>query len=274
METNVQSFAEMAKALAQSYGMAAIAAIVTMAMGWVIAQGVRAGLRRSFRLGKIDVTIARFVTNLVYVALLTFFAIAALGRLGVQTGSFIAVIGAAGLAVGFALQSSLGNFAAGVMIILFKPFRAGDYIEAAGVAGTVDAIQIFATSMKTPDNKEVIVPNGSLIASPITNFTRRGTRRVDMVFGIGYADDLRAAKQILADLAAGDDRVLEDPAPFVGVVELAESSVNIAVRPWVKTSDYGGVKSDYLEAAKGALEAEGISLPYPHRELYVHNVAS
>jgi len=188
-------------------------------------------VRRLMKRSNADETLIKFVVSLTKIALMTFIFIAALGTLGFQTASFVAVLGAAGLAVGFALQGSLANFASGVMIIIFRPFKAGDYVEAGGVSGSVEAVYIFNTIMKTPDNKKVIVPNSKITGDNIINYSAKEERRVDMVFGIGYGDDIKKAKNILEQILSADERVLKDPAPMVAVSELADSSVNFVVRP-------------------------------------------
>jgi small conductance mechanosensitive channel len=206
---------------------------------------------------------------LTYIALLAFFIIAALGQLGIQTASFIAVLGAAGLAIGLALQGSLANFASGFLMIVFKPFKVDDYVEVAGVGGTVEAVHIFTTTLKTPDNKTVIIPNSSVTSDNIVNWTTKGTRRVDMVFGIGYDDDIDKAKKIISDVLAKDDRILKEPATQIAVVELADSSVNFVVRPWAKIEDYWGIYFDAMENIKKAFDAEGVSIPYPQQDVHL-----
>jgi len=219
---------------------------------------------------QVDPTIVSFVANMTYIALLVFVVLAALGQLGIQTTSFIAVIGAAGLAIGLALQGSLANFAAGFLMIIFRPFKVGDYIEGAGVGGTVEVIQIFTTQLKTPDNKTVIIPNAALTAGNITNYSAKGTRRVDLVFGIGYGDDIDHAKKVIMDVLAKEERILKDPATTIGVVELADSSVNFAVRPWVKADDYWNVYFDTTENIKKGFDAQGISIPFPQRDVHMY----
>ena len=218
----------------------------------------------------VDALLTSFMSNIAYVALVAFVIIAALSQLGIQTTSFIAIIGAAGLAIGLSLQSSLSNFASGVMIIAFRPFKVGDFIEAGGVTGVVEGIQIFSTQMRTGDNKAIIIPNSNITGGNITNYSAKDTRRVDMVFGIGYDDDIKKAKEILMDLMQSDERILKDPEPLVAVSELADSSINFVVRPWVKTDDYWGVKFDFTEAVKISFDKEGISIPYPQRDLHLH----
>ncbi len=219
----------------------------------------------------IDETLASFLGNIIYGLALAFLAIAALSQLGIDTTSLAAIIAAAGLAVGLALQSSLSNFAAGVMLILFRPFKIGDFIDAAGTSGTVEEISIFTTSLKSVDNKQVIIPNGSIIAGNITNFSAKDTRRVDLVIGVGYGDDLQKVKHVLNDIVSADNRILEEPAPVIAVSELADSSVNLVVRPWVKTSDYWGVYFDLTEKIKTTFDQEGISIPFPQQDVHMHN---
>lgn len=221
---------------------------------------------------EIDVLLASFSSNIIYVALIAFVIIAALGQLGIQTTSFVAIIGAAGLAIGLSLQGSLSNFASGVMIIAFRPFKVGDFIEAGGVAGIVEGIQIFSTQMRTGDNKAVIVPNSNIIGGNITNYSAKDTRRVDLVFGIGYDDDIKKAKDVLTELVNNDERILKDPEPVIAVSELADSSVNFVCRPWVKTADYWGVYFDLTEAVKLRFDKEGISIPYPQQDVHMHTV--
>lgn len=208
------------------------------------------------------------------IALLTFIIIAALATLGVQTTSFIAVIGAAGLAIGFALQGSLSNFAAGVMIIIFRPFKVGDYVEVGGASGTVEAIHIFSTIVNTPDNKKIIIPNSRVSGDTITNYSANDIRRVDLVVGVSYGDDIRKAKQILEKILSEEQRILKDPPFTIGVMELGDSSVNFAVRPWVKTSDYWAVYFDLTERVKTTFDENGISIPFPQRDIHLFQEAA
>jgi small conductance mechanosensitive channel len=252
------------------YGLKVLAAIAVFIIGRWVAKGVRKLVGRVMAKGKVDPTLISFTSNMAYIGLLAFVVIAALGQLGIQTTSFIAILGAAGLAVGLALQGSLSNFAAGFLLIIFRPFKVGDLIEAAGVFGVVEAIQIFTTQLKTADNKTVIVPNAKLTDDNIVNWTVKGTRRVDMVFGIGYEDDIDKARSLMTDIIATDDRILKDPAPQISVSELADSSVNFVVRPWVKVEDYWGVYFDLTEKIKKAFDANGVSIPFPQRDVHVY----
>ncbi len=236
---------------------------------WVTKQLIKL-LERILRKSKVDDMLINFIASIANVILLLFVIVAALNQLGVDTTSLIALVGAAGLAIGLSLQDSLKNFAAGVMLIIFKPFREGDFVDAAGVSAVVEHIQIFNTVMRTGDNREVIVPNGAIYSGVITNFSARDTRRVDMVFGIGYDDDLRKAKAILAEIIDADERILKDPAPVIAVSELADSSVNFVVRPWVNSADYWAVLWETTEAVKLRFDEEGISIPYPQMDVHLH----
>ena len=218
---------------------------------------------------KLDNILVEFISSIIKTILLLFVAVASLNQLGVDTTSLIALIGAAGLAIGLSLQSTLQNLAAGVMLIIFRPFKGGDFIEAGGVMGTVEKINIFNTVMRTGDNREIIVPNGSIYGGTITNYSARETRRVDMVFGIGYNDDMRKAKDIIRGILDADERVLKDPEPLVAVGELADSSVNFNVRPWCSTADYWNVYFDCHENIKMAFDEAGISIPYPQMDVHM-----
>jgi small conductance mechanosensitive channel len=221
----------------------------------------------------VDNILVNFIASIISTVLLLFVVIASLNQLGVDTTSLIALIGAAGLAIGLALQGTLQNLASGVMLIIFRPFSDGDFVEAAGVSGVVEAIGIFTTTMRTGDNREIIVPNGEIFGGTITNYSKRATRRVDMVFGIGYDDDIKKAKEILNRILDEDDRILKDPAPLVAVAELADSSVNFNVRPWCATGDYWGVYFDVHEKVKLTFDAEGISIPYPQMDIHQDKAA-
>ena len=255
------------------WGIRIVFALVIFYLGRGVVALVIRGVEKVLARQKIDETLIGFMTSILRWLLLLFVVIAALSQLGIDTTSLIALLGAAGLAVGLALQGSLANFAAGVLIIIFRPFTRGDFIDAGGAMGTVDKISIFTTILTTPDNKEVIVPNGSIIGGVITNFSARATRRVDMVFGIAYEDDLRKARQILEEVIAADDRVLADPAPVITVGELADSSVNFLVRPWVNAADYWTVLWETTEKVKLRFDEAGITIPFPQREVHVRQPA-
>ncbi len=244
-------------------------ALAIFIVGRIVVSIVVGAIQKVMNKRGVEEVLTRFIVSIIRWVLLLFVVIASLSQLGVDTTSLIALLGAAGLAIGLALQGSLSNFAAGVMLIIFRPFTKGDYVEVAGAAGVIDNISIFTTTMTTPDNKEVIVPNGAILADNITNYSARPTRRVDMVFGISYDDDIRQAKKLLEDIIAADERVLSDPAPVVALGELADSSVNFIVRPWVKSADYWAVLWDTTESVKQRFDAEGISIPYPQMDVHV-----
>lgn len=255
------------------FGINLVTALLIFFVGrWIVGILVR-GLKALMQKQEIDKTLETFVSNLVRMVLLVFVIIAAIGALGVQTTSLIAVLGAAGLAVGLALQGSLSNFAAGVLIVLFRPYRVGDYVEAAGIGGTVEAVQILTTSFRTPDNKQIIVPNSQVMGSVITNYSAKETRRVDMVVGVSYDDDLDKVRATVEELIAADDRILDDPACTIAVSELADSSINFVVRPWVNTADYWPVKFDLTEAIKKRFDKEGISIPFPQQDVHLYNAS-
>ncbi|MAR93023.1 MAG: mechanosensitive ion channel [Pseudomonadota bacterium] len=245
-------------------------AILIFIIGRIVAKIIVRLASHAMKRGKMDDLLVNFISAILGWVLMLFVIIASLEELGVDTTSLVALLGAAGIAVGLALKDSLQNFASGVMLIIFRPFKTGDFVDAGGVMGSVEHIGIFTTIMKTPDNKEVIVPNGQVYSSTITNFSARDTRRVDMVFGIAYDADIRAAKQILQEIVDNDDRVLKDPAPVIAVSELADSSVNFVVRPWVKSADFWGVLWDTNEKVKYAFDEAGIGIPFPQMELHVN----
>ncbi len=253
--------------LLTAYGLKALAAIVILVAGNWVVRIVRNLLKRAMVSRRVDTTVSEFVGNLAYYALLTFVVLAALSQLGIQTTSLIAVVGAAGLAVGLALQGSLSNFAAGFLLIIFRPFKVGDFIEAAGTAGTVEAIQIFTTQLLTPDNKTVIIPNAGLTAGNIVNISSKGSRRVDLTLGIGCGDDIDKARRLVTDILDGDARVFKEPPPAMVVTELGSTSITFAVRAWAKAADYWDVYSETLEKARKAFDAAGIRAPCPRRDV-------
>ena len=220
---------------------------------------------------KVDQTFTSFVTSVSYVTMITFVIISALGVLGIPTAQFVAILGAATLAVGLALQGSLSNFAAGVLMIIFKPLKVGDFIEAGGVAGAVEEVGIFSTIIKTPDNKKIIVPNSKVTGDNITNYSANDTRRVDIVAGVSYGDNIDKVRKVLSEIQTEDERILKDPAPMIALVELGNSSVNFTVRSWVKTADYWNVFFDTQEKIKKRFDAEGITIPFPQQEVHIVN---
>lgn len=266
---DVNKYTDMVQTLVAAYGLKIIAAIVIFIIGKWLSGVLSRAVGKAMERAKTDQVLVKFVVNLAYAALLAFVVLAALAQLGIQTTSFIAIIGAAGLAIGLALQGSLSNFAAGVMLIIFRPFKVGDYIEAAGTAGSVEEIMIFSTKLKSPDNKQLYVPNGSIISGTITNYSAREQRRVDLVFGCGYGDDIKKTKALLEAIVKENALVLDEPAPTIGVLELGDSSVNFAVRPWVATSDYWDVHFQITEEVKQRFDEAGISIPFPQRDVHL-----
>lgn len=264
---------ETLQTLAIDYSINLVFAVLIYIIGKWIAKGLKRLLMRTMERAQVDKLLVTFVSNLVYAALLTLIIIAALGQLGIQTASFIAVLGAAGLAVGFALQGSLSNFAAGVLVIIFRPFKVGDFIEAGGTAGVVESIDIFTTNIRTGDNKAIIVPNGKIMGDTIVNYSAKDTRRIDLVVGISYDADIKQAKTILNDIVMADERILKDPAVTIGVLELADSSVNLVLRPWVNSADYWAVYFDVQEAIKYRFDEAGIGIPYPQTDVHLYNAA-
>ncbi len=252
------------------FGMKALIALVIFFVGRMIARLVTKGLHNMMQSQKVDKILETFVCNLAYWALMIFVIIAAINQIGVQTTSLIAIMGAAGLAIGLALQGSLANFAAGVLIVMFRPYRVGDFVEAAGIAGVVLQVQILTTILKTGDNKQIIVPNGQIMNSIITNFSAHDTRRVEMTVGVSYDDDLDKVRSTIQDLVNADERILKDPECLIAVSELADSSVNFTVRPWVNTADYSGVKFDLTEAIKKRFDKDGISFPFPQQDVHIY----
>jgi small conductance mechanosensitive channel len=255
------------------WGINIVMALAIFLIGKFIVKILVSVAKKLMSKAKVDAILVNFIASIINTVLLLFVVIASLDQLGVETTSLIALIGAAGLAIGLALQGTLQNLASGVMLIIFRPFNDGDFVEAAGVSGVVEQIGIFTTTMRTGDNREIIVPNGEVFGGTITNYSRRATRRVDMVFGIGYDDDLLQAKEIIGRILSEDDRILADPAPTIAVGELADSSVNFNVRPWCKTEDYWGVYGDIHEKIKLTFDAEGISIPYPQMDVHQDKAA-
>jgi len=251
------------------YAMNITGALLTLVIGLYVARLISAGFHKIMSKRDLDATIVDFVAHMVRYIIVAFVVIAALGRIGVQTTSFIALLGAAGLAVGLALQGSLSNFASGVLIIVLRPFKAGEYIEAAGTAGSVDSVQIFATTLTTPDNKVVVVPNSAILGGNIVNYSRMPTRRIDLIVGVSYGADLAKTKAVLEGVLKANSNVLAAPEPQVAVAELADSSVNLVVRPWVKSELYWGVRFELMEAIKNGLDEAGIEIPFPQMDVHM-----
>ena len=257
--------------IAADFGLRVLYAVLIIVIGrWVVKlllKIIKAALEKT----TVEETVRIFAVNLLNTLLLVIIFIAAINQLGIETTSIIAMLGAAGLAIGLSLQGALANFAAGILIVIFKPYKVGDYIEAGSAAGTVLDIQIFSTVLKTPDNKIVIVPNGTIMKDSVVNYTDQATRRVDIVASCGYEDDIDKVKEILKDILNQEDRILAEPEPRIAVSELADNSVNFIVRPWVNSSDVLSVKYSILEQIKKRFDEEGISIPYPQRDVHIYN---
>lgn len=256
--------------LLSTYGLKVLTAILILIIGNWISKAVRRVVRKAMASRKLDTTITNFTCSVTYALLMAFVVIAALGQLGVQTSSIVAILGASALAVGLALQGSLSNLAAGVLLMVTRPFKGGDFVEAAGKSGSVDAINLLNTTLKSIDNKQIILPNSSIISNPIINYTAEAKRRVDLTVGVSYSSDLRRVREVLMEEVKKNGKVLEDPAPMVGVLEMASSSVNLVVRPWVKTPDYWSVYFDLTESIKLRLDAEGIEIPFPQTDVHLY----
>jgi len=246
-------------------------ALVIFIVGKILAKSITNLVRKGMRKSGMDEALIKFLGGLVYAVLLVAVILAAVDTLGVKVTSLLAIVGAAGLAVGLALKDSLANFAAGVMIMIFRPFKIGDFVTTGGVAGVVDEIGLFCVLMHTPDNQRIIIPNSAVFGNTITNTSALPTRRIDLVMGISYDDNIGTAKKIIEDIIAADERILDDPAPVIAVSELADSSVNLVVRPWVKSEDYWPTRFDLLETIKVKLEEGGISIPFPQRDVHIYN---
>ena len=257
--------------LLSSFGLSLFIALTILIVGRQVVKIVIKVISSALERSNTEDTVRIFVTNLLNTLLMIVVFIAAINQLGIQTTSIIAVLGAAGLAIGLALQGSLSNFAAGILIVIYRPYKVGDYIQADNHLGTVDDIQIFSTVLKTPDNKLVIVPNGSIMNGSIVNFSNQDKRRVDIIASCSYEDDIDKVKSVLADILSKDDRILNEPKPRIAVSELADSSVNFIVRPWVKNSDYIDVYYSLLEEIKKRFDREGIAIPYPQTDVHIHN---
>jgi small conductance mechanosensitive channel len=254
---------------ATSYGLRIIGALLILLVGRVAAGFCRRLVSRLLQKGEVDPSIVSFTGSLIYFLILAFAVLAALGKFGVETASFIAVLGAAAFAVGFALQGSLSNFAAGVLILVLRPFRVGDFVDAAGVVGTVKAVHLFTTVLATPDNIQILVPNSKIYGDVIKNMTANPTRRIDLVVGIGYTSSIEEAERLLKKIISEEGRVLSEPEPFIAVSELADSSVNFVVRPWVNRADYWNVRCDLTRKIKDTFDANGIEIPFPQRTVHM-----
>ena len=256
-----------------SVGLKIVGAVAIFFLGRIVAAALRKSIKKVMTNRSVDPSLTGFVASLAYFAVIAFTVVAVVGQFGVQTASFVAIFGAAGFAVGMALQGTLANFASGVMLLLFRPFKTGDFIDAAGIMGSVKDIQIFSTTLATPDNVLITVPNGKLYGDIIKNFNGYDTRRVDMTMGIGYDSDINKAMEIIRGLLKNDSRIMSDPEPLVAVAELADSSVNMVVRPWVKGSDYWAVFFDFHKNCKEAFDASGIEIPFPQTVVHMQKMA-
>jgi small conductance mechanosensitive channel len=251
------------------YSVNLIGALLVFLIGKLIAKGIVKFVRNLMGKSELDPIIVSFLSNILYAILFTLVVIAAISTLGVETTSLAAVIAAAGLAIGLSLQNSLSNFASGILVIVFRPFKVGDYIEAGGTAGVVEEVNVFTSHLKTPDNCAVVVPNAQITGGVIKNYSAKKQRRIDLVIGVGYEDDLKKTKSVLEEILSNHEKVLSKPEPLVALSELADSSVNFVVRPWVKTDDYWDVRFDLMMAIKERLDAENISIPYPQSDVHV-----
>ena len=272
MDIDINKILEQGINLAMLYVPKVILAIVVLIVGLFVIKSIVKFARKAMNKSSLDEALSKFLSSILGAVLKVALIISIAQMVGVETTSFIAVLGAIGLAIGMALQGTLGNFAGSTLLMLFKPYKVGDYVEIQGHAGTVEEIQIFNTQLKTPDNIVILVPNGAVANGSIKNYSAKPTRRVDFVFGIGYDDDIDKAKGLLKDIIAADERIMDDPAPFIAVKELADSSVNFVVRVWSKSSDYWGIYFDMQEKVKKVFDREGVSIPYPQRDIHVHNV--
>lgn len=266
----LEHYLDLGMDLVVQYGLKIVAAAVIFIVGKMAAKWVRKLLVKGLKKTDIDQIIITFSSNIAYYGILAFVIVAALGQLGIQTTSFIAILGAAGLAIGMSLKDSLGNFASGFLMIIFRPFKIGDVIEAAGVTGKVQSMQMFTTTLITPDNKTIIVPNGKIGNDNIINYSTQPTRRVDLTVGVAYDADLKKVRNVLEELIARDERILKDPPHLVAVAELADNSVNFVVRLWVKSADYWEVYFDMNEAIKLRFDEEGIGIPFPQRDVHIY----
>lgn len=267
----LNQYSQIAFDLMIEYAPQLLLAILTLVIGLWVVNVISKGVNRLFEKRNLDPSLRPFLSGLISILLKVLLVVSVMGMVGIEMTSFIAILGAAGLAVGMALSGTLQNFAGGALILAFKPYKIGDYIEAQGHAGLVKQIQIFNTILTTPDNKTIIIPNGGLSNSSMVNYSTEKTRRVDFSFGIGYSDDIDKAKSILIELAKANDKVLKSPEVFVAVSELADSSVNFAVRVWVKGPDYWNVYFDLPEKVKKRFDAEQISIPFPQRDVHIYN---
>ncbi len=274
-ESNVDALISAVIDAFTTYGMSVIGGIFILIIGWMVAGWAKRAVRRVLsKTDKVDATLRGFFSSLVRYVILVFVVIAVLNQFGVQTASLIAIFGAAGLAIGLALQGTLSNVAAGVMLLIFRPLRVGQYVEVAGKAGTVVDLNLFTTELATPDNVQIIIPNNAIWGTSVVNYSHHGTRRVDFTLGIGYGDDMDKAISVIESVIADDSRPLSDPAHQIVVGELADSSVNLIVRVWVRADDYWPLKFDFTKRFKERFDAEDISIPFPQQDVHMYTVAN
>jgi small conductance mechanosensitive channel len=274
MDANAEELVQTVVTLISAWGLRVIGALAVLIVGRIIAGSIRRATQRALERAEVDAVLVPFLANGVYYLTLVVVVIAVLSLFGIETTSLIAVLGAAGLAVGLALQGTLSNFASGVMLLIFRPFKVGDYVEVAGTGGSVQEVGIFSTTLHSPDNVKITIPNSAVYGETIKNYSANDTRRNDLVIGISYGDDIARAVETISQVLAADSRVLDDPAPTVAVGELADSSVNLVVRPWCAGSDYWPLRFDLTRKLKEELEAAGCSIPYPQQDVYLHPDAS
>ena len=270
---DVEALIEFASTTGLQFLINLVAAAAIFIIGRWVAKAVHKVVVKGMQRANVEPLLVKFLGNILYALLLTFVILAAISRIGIQTASLIAVIGAAGLAVGLALQGSLANFAAGVMVIIFRPYRIGDYVEAGGVSGTVEDVQIISTELSTPDNRKIIVPNGQMMSGAVVNYSAHATRRVDLTVGVGYDDDIDTVRRVLESVVADDPRVLSEPAPNIRMNAMGDSSITWIVRPWVQASDYWDVYWEMTEEIKRRFDREGISIPFPQRDVHLYHHA-
>ncbi|GAB6054059.1 mechanosensitive ion channel [Magnetospira thiophila] len=270
MQETIQTVIGDIMTMITSYGLDVIGAIGILIIGWIISGWAKGAVDKGLsKFERFDITLRGFFSSIVKYLVLTFTVVAVLGQFGIQTASIIAALGAVGLAIGLALQGTLSNVAAGVMLLIFRPFKVGDYIDAGGHAGTVKALSLFTTDMATPDNVHIVVPNGQIWGGSVTNYSFHKTRRVDFAIGIGYGADIDKAMSALESVIVADPRAHKDPAPLIAVANLGDNSVDLVVRVWCAASDYWGVKFDMTKAFKEKLDAEGIEIPFPQRVIHM-----
>jgi small conductance mechanosensitive channel len=272
-DLDMQGVMQALMALLSTWGLRVVGALAVLIVGWIVAKTIRRSVRKALTRSNLDETLVPFISSLIYYLVLVFVILAVLRLFGLETTSLIAVLGAAGLAVGLALQGTLSNFAAGVMLLIFRPFKIGDYVEAGGTAGAVQEISIFSTTLHSPDNVRIVVPNSAIYGTVVKNYTANDTRRNDLLIGIDYSDDIGKAIETIDRILQADARVLKDPAPLIAVSELGDSSVNLVVRPWCTKEDYWALRFDLTRKIKEDLEAAGCSIPFPQTDVHLHQAA-